>query len=413
MNDIKGLAAWIDAQKLSLVDTLQKWSDINSGSDNLAGLQTMLRALQLQFAQLPGNLQIVKLPQSQIVTKTGKIVFLESAEALSLKKETTKPAIRVLLCGHMDTVYHSSHPFQTSTMVSPDRMTGPGTADMKGGLVIMLTSLLALEQHPLAKDIDWEVLIVPDEETGSVASHQLLEEAARRNDIGLIFEPALPDGALVSSRKGSANFTVIVKGRAAHAGRDFHEGRSAVVALAKFIAKIDQMNNSDANHPSSLTVNAGNIFSEGPVNIVPDLASCEVNIRADTSKELQSHIALLHEVAEEFSKEGIAFTIHTHHIRPPKIFDDRTKELFKMLDDCAKEEGYSLSYRKSGGVTDGNTLAENGLAVIDTLGAIGGNIHTPDEYVLVDSLTSRAKLTLRLLIALCSKAKGSDTSHKR
>ena len=113
---------------------------------------------------------------------------------------------------------------------------------MLGGLVILLKALEALESSPLAAGLGWEILLNPDEELGSPGSLPLLREAAGRNHLGFLFEPCLPDGSLVSIRKGSGNFTAVVLGRAAHAGRDFHAGRSATVALAELITKLDDLN---------------------------------------------------------------------------------------------------------------------------------------------------------------------------
>src|SRR5262249_39128994 len=129
---------------------------------------------------------------------------------------------RVLLGIHYDTVFGVDHLFQSVTRVDENTLRGPGVCDAKGGLLVLLHALLALERSPVAGSLAWEVLLNPDEEIGSPGSGSLFAAAAKRNDIGLLFEPALPDGSLVASRKGSGNFTFIVHGRAAHAGRDAH-----------------------------------------------------------------------------------------------------------------------------------------------------------------------------------------------
>ena len=156
-----------------------------------------------------------------------------------------------------------------------NRIQGPGVTDAKGGLLVMLKALEAFERSPWANELGWEALINPDEEIGSPGSKLLLEKAARTNDIGLVFEPSLSDGNLVGSRRGSGNFVVMVKGRAAHAGREPHIGRNAINALAEFVVQL----NSLPPGALGLTLNVGYIEGGGPVNVVPDRAICKFNVR--------------------------------------------------------------------------------------------------------------------------------------
>lgn len=294
----------------------------------------------------------------------------------------------------MDTVYSPSHPFQTTEIIG-NKMHGPGVADMKGGLVIMLTALQALEQHPSAHNIGWEVLITPDEEVGSTGSEPLWRKCAARCDLGLIFEPSYPDGAIVSSRKGSCNMSVIAKGKAAHVGRDLEKGRNAIVALADFIIKANSLN----DPTKGVSVSVGQIHGGGPVNIVPDFSMCHLNIRATTAEDFENAQKQLEQLTKE-TTEGITLSLHKHHRRVPKPFNADTQQLFTYLQQCAQEEGEHLTHRPSGGVCDGNILADAGLPVIDSIGGIGGEIHTLNEYLILDSLVFRARLVARFLIHL-------------
>ena len=144
----------------------------------------------------------------------------------------------------MDTVYAVDHPFQKSVRIDDKILRGPGATDAKGGIVVMLVVLQAFERSPWAEKVGWEVLINPDEEIGSPGSAPLLIQAAKRNHLGLVFEPSLPDGNLVGARKGSGNFTVIARGKAAHAGRDPQLGRNAIDALARFIVALASLDDS-------------------------------------------------------------------------------------------------------------------------------------------------------------------------
>jgi glutamate carboxypeptidase len=298
----------------------------------------------------------------------------------------------------MDTVYPASHPFQKAQMIAPDTLQGPGVADMKGGLVIMLKALEALEQHPACGSLGWEVLVTSDEEIGSIGSEPLFLEAAKRAAFGLIFEPSFSDGAIVSSRKGSANYTITSTGKAAHSGRDFEKGKNAIVPLAQFIVAAHQLNNVE----KGLTVNIGRANGGGPVNVVPDFAACGINVRATKAEAFAQILQDLQILVDHINSTGASLELHSQHVRSPKAFDQKNQHLFALIEQCALEEGYQLNSRPSGGVCDGNILSEAGLGVIDTLGAIGGNIHSPEEYIFVDSLRTRARLTALLLFNIAS-----------
>lgn len=388
---------WIKTQQQEMLNQLMAWAAINSCSDNLLGLAHMLKILEKSFSVLEGNIEKIALPPRSTVSSSGEVVTLPLGQALRITKRSKAP-FQVLLAGHMDTVYPLTHPFQTPRLLDANTLQGPGVADMKGGLLIMLTALQALERHPDAENVGWEVLINPDEEIGSAGSEPLFREAAKRNHFGLIFEPSFADGAIVSSRKGSMNFSVVARGKAAHAGRDFDKGRNAILAIAHFITQANHLNNKE----KGISINPGHISGGGPVNIVPDLAICRFNARTTHPADFKIIQKNLEELVDKTPIEGVQLALHIENTRRPKLFDKKCQHLFDLLNICAKEEGYSLIHRPSGGVCDGNNLAAEGLPVIDTLGAIGGEIHTSHEYILIDSLIQRSRLTGLFLTKLAS-----------
>lgn len=386
----------LDAQKDQLIHILEGWVDINSHSENLSGLHSMANVLQRDFKVLGGDLQRLPLPQAQLWDMEGTSRKIDLGEVISIKKRPSAP-LRILLCGHMDTVYPREDKFQNGELVNQQTYKGPGAADMKGGLLIMLKALEILESSSYAGNIGWEVLITPDEEIGSLGSRFLLVEAAQRNHIGLVFEPAFPDGALVSERKGSAVFTIVARGTAAHAGRDFLEGRNAISSLARVIVAAEQYM---VDHPG-VYINVGKIEGGLASNIVADHAATVLNVRVNTKEQVDDVYSMLtHLLKKENKIQGLNLTLHEQTDRPPKPFDGPTKELFKALSDCSNELGRPLEHRPTGGVCDGNYLAAAGLPTIDTLGVIGGNLHTHNEYMLVDSLWQRAKLTSLFLLKI-------------
>ena len=217
---------WLAGQHDRMVDLLIRWANINSGSGNVAGLERMLSELTNAFAPLDGSVEILELQPHKTVNLEGRIVEMPLGEAVFVRKRPRAP-VKVFLCIHMDTVYPADHPFQTCTRIDENRLQGPGVADAKGGILIMLKALEALERSRWAERIGWEVLVSPDEELGSPGSAPILADAATRNHVGLIFEPALPVGSVVGARKGSGNFVAVVRGRSAHAGRDPASARRA------------------------------------------------------------------------------------------------------------------------------------------------------------------------------------------
>jgi glutamate carboxypeptidase len=376
----------IDLKRDTLIALLEKWVNVNSHSDHLLGLHKMSTLLEEAFSELNGTIKTI-----QLGDRYGK--------ALSISKRLDAP-IRILLGGHMDTVYPVDSPFQHAVRVDSNSIRGPGCTDMKGGLVILLAALQALEASPFAPKIGWEVFINPDEEIGSPGSTPEWTKRASQYHLGLLFEPSFPDGAIVSERKGSVNFTLHVKGRSAHSGRDFHAGKNAITALARVVVAADNLQ----NLKEGLTINVGSFTGGGAVNIVPDAASCRINVRIQQAQDLQFIRQRLNTLVEEANtQEGILVTLQEDSARSPKPFDEKVKRLYEMMSLCAQDLGYPLTWRPSGGVSDGNILGALGLPIIDTMGAIGGKIHTHDEYIHLDSLTERAKLTALFLMKLSTQ----------
>lgn len=398
MHPFEAQLNWIASQRLSMIELLETWANINSFSDNLAGLASMLSSVKSGFAALGGEMKEIPLPPRIRIDSLGNKVEIPSANALLITKHPNAP-IKVFLGGHMDTVYSPASSFQKVKFIDKQTMQGPGVADMKGGLIVMLKALEALELSSYAGKVGWEVLINPDEEIGSPGSEPLFTQAAQRNHIGLIYEPTYADGSIVSSRKGSANFTVVIKGRSAHAGRDFFAGRNALSAMARFIVSAEEL----IDEKKGVTLNIGQIEGGGPANIVPELAVGRFNLRMADPTDLPIAMKILHtHIASSNKKDGITAVLHEIVARAPKPFDKKNEALFNLIKDCGSILKLDLKTKPSGGVCDGNILSAAGLPTIDTLGVVGGNIHTPEEYMLIDSLTERASLSALLLLRIAS-----------
>ncbi len=390
--------AWIDTQYDRMCDLVQRWASINSGTDHLAGLERLTTQLTDAWAGLDGTIELVDLAPYSYIDPAGHHCQRPLAKAIQITKRKTVPR-RVFLGIHMDTVYGRDHPFQQVRLKDSQTMVGPGVADAKGGLAVMLVALEALERSGLAEQLGWEVLINSDEEIGSPGSTSVLTQCAQRNDLGLVFEPALADGSLAAARGGSGNFTAVIRGQAAHAGRQFHLGRNAIDAMARLITGLSQLN----GRVPGAVVNVGQVEGGGPVNIVPDLAICRFNIRvndAEAQSRIDPHVDQV--IADIRRQEGITVQRYGRWTSPPKSIDPATQTLIHHVTACGQDLGLSINWQSTGGVCDGNKLAAAGLPTVDTLGPRGGDIHSSDEYLLLDSLTERAKLSALLLMKLAA-----------
>lgn len=390
--------AYLDDKRPEMTDRLRSWCAINSGSSNLAGLQTMHAALSKAFAELGAEIETVSSKPHEIVSAEGEKLKTPIGDMLRLVVRPQAP-VRVLLSGHMDTVFPIDHPFQGETFLDDDTLNAPGAADMKGGLLVMLYALKTIERSSLADKIGYEVLINADEEIGSHGSAHMLTEAAGRAQFACIYEPALADGTLAGARKGSGNFAAIFKGKSAHAGREHHLGRNAVVAAAEFMTRIDKLSGAR----EGLTVNAARLDGGGPLNVVPDMAVARFNVRLEQPEDATWFLAQAEGLVSEIGeRDGYGGELTGGFTRPPKPMTPKLSAFFNALKAAGDELGITIDWKPTGGCCDGNNIAAAGIPVIDTLGVRGAHIHSAKEYAKLDSLVERAKLSALLLLKIAA-----------
>ena len=363
-----------------MLTQVEAWAAVNSGTRNLAGLATMAGLLGDAFASLPGEITLVEPTPVDNVGADGVVSAIEHGKHLHLVVRPDAP-VRMLFTGHMDTVYPVDHAFQSLQWLDDRRLNGPGVADMKGGLAVMLAALRAVEASPLAARIGYDVVINSDEETGSFSSAALLARAAHGKVAALTYEPALADGTLAGARGGTGNFSIIVHGRSAHAGRNPEDGRNALVAAADIAVRLSKVRG------PRLAVNPARIEGGGPNNVVPDLAILRINFRPATLDEItraQSHIDSA--VAMVAAEHDVRIEVHGSFNRPPKPIDDGAARLFDLVKASGADLGLDIAWKATGGVCDGNNIAAAGVPVVDTMGVRGGAIHSTDEFMIPDSL---------------------------
>ncbi len=392
----KDLLNTVQSHQETMVEQLHQFCSINSGTTNLEGLAVMSNVLQAAFQPVADSVQTKKLQPLSIINMSGNTSIQQNGDALFISK---RPHLkrRILLSGHMDTVYAANNPFQKLTYINDNYVNGPGVADMKGGLIVMLHALSAFEQTDLSSEMGWDVLINSDEEIGSPASSRLFDELAPNYQVALVYEPAMTaTGTLAKNRKGSGKLTIIATGKAAHAGRAFDEGRNAICYLAEAVTAIHALN----GQRDGVTINVGKIAGGEALNVVPDKAVAQLDIRISQPEDQFWVREALDKIILKLNRTDYTLTVHGGFGRPVKRVCTATERLFHRVQNLGKELGLSIDWKDSGGCCDGNNLAHHGLAVLDTLGVRGGNIHSAEEYILLDSLSERAALSALILADL-------------
>lgn len=300
---------------------------------------------------------------------------------------------RVLIAGHLDTVHPADGPFRALTIRGDGTATGPGCVDMKGGIVIALHALEALDQ--IGAEVNWSFFLNADEETGTYHSDAALRKVSAEHDFGIALEPALSGGELAVERAGSGQFMVDIEGRSAHVGRAFTDGVSAVTRLGDVLVACGRMPEPERGK----IVNIGPISGGSATNAVPDHARAWGNVRFPEPS-----------VGEEIARELDAMAtagdglprvrVYRSFNRPAKPLLPGTQRLAERARSAAESLGQSLPFASTGGVCDGNIMQDAGLPTIDTLGVRGGGLHTPDEWIELSSLVERCQLLAVLLLRL-------------
>jgi len=382
-----------------MLEQVLGWAAVNSGSRNLAGLERMADLLVDAFAALPGLLRLERPARVETVDSAGRTISVEHGRHLHLTVRPTAP-VQLLFTGHMDTVFGPDHAFQQTRWIEDGVLNGPGVADMKGGIAVMLAALKAVEASPIADRIGYEVVINSDEEVGSPSSAPLLAQAAQGKRAALTYEPAaLPDGTLAGARPGSGNFGIVVRGRSAHAGRNPEDGRNALLAAADLALRLDLLKR------DGLTINPSRIEGGSPSNVVPDLAVLRVNLRPRTERiEAEAQRAIDEAVAAVAAEREVQIELHGGFGRPPKPLTAEAEVLFDLVRRAGADLGQKIDWQPSGGVCDGNNIAACGVPVVDTMGVRGGKIHSMEEFLIVESLSERAALSALIILRLAAEA---------
>ncbi|GAB5457578.1 MAG: hydrolase [Henriciella sp.] len=396
------MVSGLDAE---MKDRTLDWAGINTGSWNRKGLDTLAPKMADAFSALEADTILEPAKPFATVNAEGKEDEFESGAIIRVSSRPKAP-IQIVMSGHYDTVF-PENTFEAITDLGDGRLNGPGLADMKGGLSLMLGALQAFEAGPLKDKLGYKIVITPDEEIGNFASAQALTEAAKSGAlVGMTYEPCMDNGAMSGGRKGSAVYDIVLHGRSAHAGRAKEDGRSAVEAAAHLIVGLEALN----GQYDGVSFNVGALDGGNAVNIVPDLAVIRFGARAPDAEAAAWASAQVEALFQKaIARDGITGHLHGGFYRPPKPRNAAQQSLFDAVAQTGKAIGLDLEFVDTGGVCEGNNIFAAGVPNVDTLGVLGGRIHSDEEYVVMSSFTERAQLSALLLNRF---ADGRIDAHK-
>ena len=390
----QAMVDWLGEREDEMLDFLARIVNMNSGSLNSEGVDAVtavfdeeLRGLGFGTSRLPGEL--VEMPACP-----GSDYAIDLTDHLLAQRPGS--GSRLLLMGHIDTVFPPDSPFQTFRREG-DNLHGPGVADMKGGLVVMLYALKALEAAGEIDAATLTVLLNSDEEMGSLSSRKYLEEEALNHDWGLVYESSGVD-TMTRQRKGIGQARLVVHGRAAHSGGAHEQGLSAIKELAYKIVEIENM----TDYETGLTVNVGVVNGGEARNTISPCAEAMIDMRypqpeqgVAAAERWREIFARVHSYPVDSGEINSESYINLH--RPPKIPTPESDYLLDKTLAIGRLLGQEIGVADSGGGTDGSLTQAVGLPTLDSLGIAGTGAHSNREQARASSLVERAALSAVLI----------------
>ncbi len=379
---MNGLLAYLQPRLDAFLQDLALLSSVDCGTRNKAGVDAAGRAMR------------ERLEAAGLIVE----VFPHETMGDALVARLAGPGrAHVLLIGHLDTVYPAGWPTAHPFIIDGDVAHGPGTADMKAGLLSGLYALDALRATGFDRFAELAFVLNSDEEIGSPSSTELIRREAIGRDAVLVLEAGRANGNIVSARKGSAHFDLTITGRSAHAGVEPRKGRSAVLELAHQTVALHALN----GLVPGATVSVGVVTGGTARNVVPAEASAQIDVRAVDRAGLNSIIAAIRAQATRATVPDTTATLHGGITHLPM---ERTADMARLVSWCqeaARDAGFDVDETATGGGSDGNTTAAMDIPTLDGLGPIGGGAHSPDEYVQVSSIVPRIAMLAGLITRIC------------
>ncbi|MBE9473314.1 MAG: M20 family metallopeptidase [Chloroflexi bacterium] len=379
---LEELQTKIKGYQSSMLEALEQLVNLESPSTDKPALDSYAQKLAARFETLGAETTLIANPTSGALLK---------ATFRTPQIGSDRPGL--LLC-HYDTVWPLGTIGQQPFRVDGDKAYGPGAYDMKASHVMAEFALRGIIELGLQLPRPIVILFTPDEEIGSLTSRGIIEEHALQSEYVLVLEPPTAVGALKTARKGVGNFTLQVKGRAAHAGSQPELGISAINELAHQILYLQNF----ADHEQGTTVNVGVVKGGTRSNVIAARAEADIDVRAWTQQEverIESAMASLQPVSP-----GVELEVQGGFNRPPMMRSEAIGDLFYEVQQIGAKLGLDLQEGSTGGGSDGNFTAALGVPTLDGLGAMGGGAHAVHEHILVSDLPVRTGLLAAILLEL-------------
>lgn len=364
------------------VDLIQTLVDIDSGPGDAEGMSAAYDVLATELESLGFT--------NERVPNGGPDVLV------ARRASSRAGAPRLGLLGHVDTVFAKGTPTERPFRVEGDRLTGPGVADMKAGLVVAIGAL-QLAGESVLDALDVTIIFNGDEESGSADSRDTILQIAESLDAAFVFEAGRLPNVMVKARRGAHRFDVVVSGKAAHTGVNPQDGANAIEAIAHHVLAIQELGRTT----SGATVNVAIVNGGSRPNIVPDRAVARVDSRFDTDEAEASVVAGMQSLAGRGPVEGTSTEVISLDRRP--AFNASADALADRYLAAASRLGFTVEAAATGGSSDGNFTSSVGVPTIDGLGAVGGGYHTADEFANTNTVADRAAIMATLLAAIAEE----------
>jgi len=392
--ELAALRAAVAASEAAYLAELERLVAIDSGSYAPGGVAAVGARVGAALAELGARLDVRPDPDGRLGPSVVGTV------------DGAPGGRRVLLIGHVDTVFADGTAADRPFRLAAGRVTGPGVCDDKGGTlagIAALRALLALGPLPFERLV---FLVTPDEEIGSPSSTPLVRALAADADAALVLECARANGDIVSARKGVIDLELVITGRAAHAAVEPEKGHSAILEAAHQVVGLHRL----AGRWPGVTVNVGVVEGGTRPNVVAERARLEVDVRAPDRSGLERTEAAIHELAAAPAVPGTRITIRERSRHWPMEKSPAAARLVEHAVALAARLGFEVRDTATGGASDANTTAGMGVPTLDGLGPVGGDHHAIDEWLDVASIVPRTALLAALLLAI---ARDPATARRR
>ncbi len=385
--ELDALRAAVGADLSSYLADLERLVNIDCGSYTRDGVNEVARWVAAFFTELGASVEARPDPDGRL------------GDTVVATFEGRAGGPRALLIGHMDTVFDPGTAAERPFRIEDGVAHGPGVTDMKSGLLAGLYALKALIGERGGLPFERLVFVAnPDEEIGSPTSTPHIQALAADADVALVLECARANGDIVSARKGILDLRMVVHGRAAHAGVEPEKGRSAILEATRIVRELHDLN----GRWSGVTVNVGLIAGGTRPNVVAERCSLEVDVRAVEREALEAAEAEIRRIAEATEIPDVTVEFEPMARWWPMEKLERSGRLVEHAQAVARGLGFEVNDASTGGASDANSTSGMGVPSLDGLGPIGGNDHSPSEYLDVDSIVPRTTLVAGLLLAIAA-----------